>query len=106
MAVISSGKPAISNFKVLERFKGYTLLSVNLETGRTHQIRVHLSYLGFPIVGDSVYGKKDKRFNVAGQLLHAKEIFFYHPRKKEYMNFSSNLPRDFQEVLDQLRNNI
>ncbi len=106
MAVVPFGKPAISNFKVLERFKNYTLLSVNLETGRTHQIRVHLSYLGFPIVGDIVYGRRDKRFNMTGQLLHAKEIYFLHPRKKEYMSFSVDLPKDFQEILDQLRNSL
>ncbi|MGB9857023.1 MAG: RluA family pseudouridine synthase [Dictyoglomaceae bacterium] len=104
MAVVSYGKLAISNFKVLERFKGYTLLSASLETGRTHQIRVHLSYLGFPVVGDATYGRKDKRFGISGQLLHAKEIVFFHPRKKEYMKFSSDLPQDFQRVLDQLRN--
>ncbi|MCS7201446.1 MAG: RluA family pseudouridine synthase [Dictyoglomus sp.] len=106
MAVVSSGKSAISYFKVLERFKGYTLLCVNLETGRTHQIRVHLSYLGIPVVGDAIYGKKDKKFGVSGQLLHAKEIVFFHPRKREYMSFSSDLPSDFKEVLNQLRNNI
>ncbi|MCX7942660.1 MAG: pseudouridine synthase, partial [Dictyoglomaceae bacterium] len=106
MAGGSSGKLAISYFKVLERFKGYTLLCVNLETGRTHQIRVHLSYLGIPVVGDAIYGKKDKKFGVSGQLLHAKEIVFFHPRKREYMSFSSDLPSDFKEVLNQLRNNI
>lgn len=104
MAVVPYGKEAISNFKVLERFKGYTLLSASLETGRTHQIRVHLSHLGFPVVGDTTYGRKDKRFGISGQLLHAKEIIFFHPRKKEYMRFSSDLPEDFQRVLDQLRN--
>lgn len=106
IAVVPYGKPAISNFKVLERFKGYTLLSANIETGRTHQIRVHLSHLGFPIVGDIIYGRKDKRFGVSGQLLHAKEIIFFHPRKMEYMKFSSDLPEDFQKVLDQLRNEL
>lgn len=106
MAIVPHGKPAISNFKVIERFKNYTLLSVNLETGRTHQIRVHLSYLGFPIVGDIVYGRRDKRFNMTGQLLHAKEISFFHPRKKENMSFSVDLPKDFQEILDQLRNSL
>jgi 23S rRNA pseudouridine1911/1915/1917 synthase len=103
MAVIPNGKIAISNFRVLERFKKYTLLSVDLETGRTHQIRVHLSYLGFPIVGDSVYGRRSNEFNVSGQLLHAKEIYFLHPRKGEYMKFVSDLPLDFQEVLKKLR---
>jgi len=106
MAILPYGKLSISNFKILERFKGYTLLEVNLETGRTHQIRVHLSYLGYPIVGDEVYGRKDKRFSVSGQLLHAKEIVFIHPRTKEIMRFTTDLPQDFQEVLNKLRNEL
>jgi len=103
MAVVSTGKIAITNFEVLERFKGYTLVSARLETGRTHQVRVHLSHMGFPIVGDEIYGRTDKRFGIKGQLLHAKEISFIHPREGTIMKFTAPLPEDFQRVLDTLR---
>jgi len=103
MAIVYNGKISITNFKVLERFKGYTLVSASLETGRTHQVRLHLSHLGFPIVGDEIYGRIDKRFGVKGQLLHAKEISFIHPRTYERMSFSVPLPSDFERVLKLLR---
>lgn len=103
MAVLPNGKIAITNFKVLERFKNYTLVSASLETGRTHQIRVHLAHLGFPIVGDEVYGRVDKRFGIKGQLLHAKEIMFVHPRKNIEMRFEAPLPEEFERVLNILR---
>lgn len=103
MAVLPNGKIAITNFKVLERFKNYTLVSASLETGRTHQIRVHLAHLGFPIVGDEVYGRVDKRFGIKGQLLHAKEIMFVHPRKNIEMRFEAPLPKEFERVLNILR---
>lgn len=103
MAVLPYGKIAITNFKVLERFKNYTLVSASLETGRTHQIRVHLAHLGFPIVGDEVYGRVDKKFGIKGQLLHAKEITFLHPRKNILMKFEVSLPEEFEKVLDILR---
>jgi 23S rRNA pseudouridine1911/1915/1917 synthase len=103
MAIVYGGKISITNFKVLERFKGYTLVSASLETGRTHQVRLHLSHLGFPIVGDEIYGRIDKRFGIKGQLLHAKEISFIHPRTSERMSFSASLPSDFERVLSLLR---
>jgi 23S rRNA pseudouridine1911/1915/1917 synthase len=103
MAIVYGGKISITNFKVLERFKGYTLVSASLETGRTHQVRLHLSHLGFPIVGDEIYGRIDKRFGIKGQLLHAKEISFIHPRTSERMSFSAPLPSDFERVLSLLR---
>ncbi len=103
MAIVSYGKIAITTFKVLERFKGYTLISADLETGRTHQIRVHISHLGFPIVGDEVYGRIDKRFGVKGQLLHAKKISFIHPTKGMSMEFEIDLPEEFRRVLTLLR---
>jgi 23S rRNA pseudouridine1911/1915/1917 synthase len=103
MAIVYGGKISITNFKVLERFKGYTLVSASLETGRTHQVRLHLSHLGFPIVGDEIYGRIDKRFGIKGQLLHAKEISFIHPRTSERMGFSAPLPSDFERVLSLLR---
>lgn len=103
MAIVPYGKLAITNFKVLERFKGYTLISADLETGRTHQIRVHISHLGFPILGDEVYGRIDKRFGVRGQLLHAKKISFIHPTKNVPMEFEIDLPEEFKRVLSLLR---
>ncbi len=103
MAIVYGGKISITNFKVLERFKGYTLVSASLETGRTHQVRLHLFHLGFPIVGDEIYGRIDKRFGIKGQLLHAKEISFIHPRTSERMSFSTPLPSDFERVLSLLR---
>ncbi len=103
MAIVPYGKLAITNFKVLERFKGYTLISADLETGRTHQIRVHISHLGFPILGDEVYGRIDKRFGVRGQLLHAKKISFIHPTKNVPMEFEIDLPEEFKRVLSFLR---
>lgn len=103
MAIVPYGKLAITNFKVLERFKGYTLISADLETGRTHQIRVHISNLGFPILGDEVYGRIDKRFGVRGQLLHAKKISFIHPTKNVPMEFEIDLPEEFKRVLSFLR---
>lgn len=102
MAVIEGGKRAVTHFKVLERFEGYTLLSCELETGRTHQIRVHLSYIHHPIVGDPLYGPKDVH-GEDGQFLHATELSFFHPTKKEHMTFHADMPQNFKELLDQLR---
>lgn len=101
-----NSKEAITHFKVLERFKKYTLLEVKLETGRTHQIRVHMSYIKHPIVGDPVYGSSKCEFNLNGQLLHAKSIGFVHPRSKEYMEFDSELPDHFKRVLNVINNDL
>jgi len=103
MAVVKSGKEAITNFKVLERFKNNTLVECRLETGRTHQIRVHMAHLHHPLVGDQVYGHKKQRFKLRGQALHAKNLGLIHPTTGEYMEFESKLPPHFQEVLDKLR---
>ena len=103
MAVTENGKVAITHFKVLERFANHTLLEVKLETGRTHQIRVHLKYIGYPIVGDPIYGLK-KEISETGQYLHAKKIGFYHPRTNEYIEFDSELPLYFKDYLEKLRN--
>lgn len=97
---------AATNYKVLERFKNNTYLELKLETGRTHQIRVHLAYLGFPIVGDEVYGRKSNRFGIKGQVLHAKTLGFVQPTTLEYISFSSNLPDYFEELLVKLRNEM
>lgn len=105
MAIVSGGREAVTHFRVLERFSGYTLIECTLETGRTHQIRVHMKSLGHSIVGDPVYGIKKEKFNLRGQLLHAKTLGFVHPVTGEHMIFESELPTHFQEILDILRKN-
>lgn len=103
MAVRADGREAITHFKVVERFGNYTLVECILETGRTHQIRVHMASIGHSIVGDKTYGIKKEKFNLNGQLLHAKTIGFVHPSTGEMMTFSSNLPDYFIDVLNKLR---
>ena len=100
--VVTGGKESVSHFRVLERFKDYSLLEVSLETGRTHQIRVHLKYINFPVAGDEVYGPK-KTLQGKGQFLHAHTIEFIHPRTGELMHFEAPLPQVFEETLEQLR---
>ena len=101
MQVIKGGKEAITHFKVLERFRDFTYLEVKLETGRTHQIRVHLAYINHPVLGDPVYGPR-KVIGTTGQFLHAKKLGFFHPRTGEYLEFDSNLPKEFNEMLNEL----
>jgi 23S rRNA pseudouridine1911/1915/1917 synthase len=104
MAVTTkNSREAITHFKVLERFSEYTLLEVRLETGRTHQIRVHMKYIGHPIVGDPVYSRKKSPFNIEGQALHAFKLGLYHPRTGEFMEFEAPLPEDFAGILNFLR---
>jgi len=103
MAVIKNGKQARTHYRVLENFDGYTLVECRLETGRTHQIRVHMQYIKHPLVGDPLYGSKSKRFPLDGQYLHAGVLGFLHPRTNKYIEFSSNLPAYFQETLNELR---
>ncbi len=104
MAVITrNSKPAVTRYAVLERFGGYTLIECALETGRTHQIRVHMAYLGHPVVGDPVYGPRKKPFRLNGQALHAFLLGFRHPRTGEWMQFEADLPPYFKELLEQLR---
>ena len=98
----SNPKNAVTHVKVLRRYGKYTLISARLETGRTHQIRVHLSYIKHPLVGDTTYGPKKQLFGLEGQLLHAKTLGFVHPRTGEYMEFNSELPAYFTEVLDRI----
>ena len=96
----SNSKEAITHIRVLERYKNATLIRCKLETGRTHQIRVHLNYIGHPVVNDPVYGYKkliDKDF---GQMLHAEKLGFVHPTTKEYMEFTAPLPNRFKEILE------
>ena len=102
MAVVKGGKPALTKFKVLRRYEGYTLLEIELKTGRTHQIRVHMSHIGHPVVGDSVYSNGKNPFGVTSQMLHAKTLGFMHPTKNEYMEFSAEPPKEFNEVIESL----
>lgn len=99
-----NSKEAITHYRVLERFGQYTLIEAKLETGRTHQIRVHMAYIKHPLVGDYVYGPQKQRLNVEGQMLHAGTLGFVHPRTGEYMEFHSPLPEDFEKILTRLRN--
>lgn len=101
-AVVTEGKEAVSHFKLLERFEEYSLLEVQLESGRTHQIRVHLNYIDFPVAGDELYGPR-KTLEGKGQFLHARRIGFIHPRTGEKMVFEAELPRIFEEELEFLR---
>ncbi|MGH4050429.1 MAG: RluA family pseudouridine synthase [Clostridium sp.] len=104
MAVVESGKRAVTHFKVLERFESNTLVECNLETGRTHQIRVHMAKIGHPLVGDLIYGFKKQRFNLKGQVLHAKKLGFIHPSTNEYMEFNSPLPNYLEKLIVKLKN--
>ncbi len=97
------GKEAETNFKVIERFKESTLVECALKTGRTHQIRVHMAYIGYPVIGDPIYGKGNRKMYDEGQLLFAHEIHFIHPRTKKEMTFSVDLPTYFKEILEKLR---
>lgn len=103
-AVVEEGKRAITHYEVLQRYENNTLVRCNLETGRTHQIRVHMAHIGHPLVGDPVYGYKKQRFNLKGQMLHAKSLGFIHPTKNEYVEFESDLPKYFIKILNILKN--
>lgn len=105
MAVVKSGREAITHYRVLERYdKGYTLCEFSLKTGRTHQIRVHAKYIGHPVVGDPEYGYKNQKFKLNGQLLHAKKLSFIHPTTGEKMTFTAPLPDYFENVLKKIKN--
>ncbi len=101
MAIVEDGKRSVTHFKVLKRFGDYTLISCELETGRTHQIRVHMAYINHPIVGDPLYGPKQV-IGDQGQFLHATKLSFIHPIKKEHMTFTADMPEDFKSFIDQL----
>ena len=103
MAVTSKGKEAITHFKVLERFEKYTYLEVNIETGRTHQIRVHMAEIGHPVVGDMVYSNGKNEFNIEGQMLHAYRLEFKHPITDTEMCLEASLPEYFTNILLNLR---
>lgn len=103
MAVVTDGRIAITDYKVLKRFENYTLCEFSLKTGRTHQIRVHAKHIGHPIVGDKEYGYKNQKFHLEGQLLHAEKLEFVHPRTWEKVSFFSPLPEYFQDILKKIR---
>lgn len=97
-----NGKEAITNFKVIKRFKLYTLVECKLQTGRTHQIRVHFEYINHPVIGDEIYGKGNRKLINDGQLLHAFEISFIHPTTKKLMTFNAPMPERFKNIIDHL----
>ncbi len=99
-----NSREALTRFEVIERFGRYTLVRCHLSTGRTHQIRVHMAYIGHSVVGDRTYGQKKDEFKLDGQLLHAKKIKFIHPKTKSGMEFEAPLPDYFENVLEKLRN--
>lgn len=99
-----NSKNAVTHYSVIARYKGYTHIKCVLETGRTHQIRVHMAYIGHPVSGDRVYGVKNEKVNFEGQCLHAGKIGFVHPKSGEYMEFTSPLPEYFSNYLEKLGN--
>lgn len=104
MAINKNGKNAITHIKVLKRYNKYTLLEVNIETGRTHQIRVHLSHIGYPIIGDYIYSNGKNEFGIIGQCLHASSLEFKHPITGEDMKLEAQIPEYFKEILIKLDN--
>lgn len=99
MGVVAGGKHAVTHYTVIKELEDCSVVEVRLETGRTHQIRVHMSYIGHPLLGDEVYGNGKNKYGFVGQALHAKILGFKHPRTGEYMEFSSTLPEEFLELL-------
>lgn len=106
ISIVKNGRNAVTHYRVIERFKNNTLIECKLETGRTHQIRVHMAHTGHPLVGDAVYGYKKQRFNLKGQMLHAKKLGFIHPNSGKYMEFESNIPAYFSRIIDILKNEL
>ena len=102
MAVIKDGKPATTHFEVLKQFDQYSIIKCHLETGRTHQIRVHMAYINHPILGDPIYGPK-KVYGKHGQYLHAYQLDFMHPTKKEHMTFNVDMPKEFYDFLNKFK---
>ena len=105
MAVNKNGKKAVTHFKVIERFEKYTLLDIKIDTGRTHQIRVHLAEIGYPVIGDEVYSNGKNEFGVKGQMLHAKSLEFEHPITHKKLYLEADIPDYFKEILKKLEQN-
>lgn len=103
MSVVNNGKRAVTHFEVVKRFENFTHMRARLETGRTHQIRVHSLSINHPLLGDNLYGPKTSKFKLKGQTLHAKKLGFIHPTTNEYIEFNSDLPDYFNEIIDKLR---
>jgi 23S rRNA pseudouridine1911/1915/1917 synthase len=106
MAVVPNGRNAVTHYRVLKRYPSNTLVECRLETGRTHQIRVHMAHIGHPLVGDPVYGYKKQKFRLKGQMLHAKKLGFIHPSTGEYMEFDTDLPEYFKKILENLEKQL
>lgn len=104
MAVVKNGKEAITHFDVIKRYKDYTLLDIKIDTGRTHQIRVHMAQIGYPIVGDITYSNGKNPFGVVGQMLHARSLEFIHPITNKKMYLEAPMPKYFEDVIEQLDN--
>jgi 23S rRNA pseudouridine1911/1915/1917 synthase len=102
MAVTKNGKQAITHFKVLKRYSKYTLLEIKIETGRTHQIRVHMAEIGYPVVGDAVYSNGKNEFGIEGQMLHAYKLEFMHPITNKHMELTAPLPQYFEKILKKI----
>ena len=105
VAIDQSGRRAVTHYRVLENFKQFAHIECQLETGRTHQIRVHMSSIGHPLLGDDVYGSGKSPYNITGQALHARVLGFVHPRTGKYMEFEAPLPDYFQKILNDLESN-
>ncbi|MBC5995996.1 RluA family pseudouridine synthase [Romboutsia ilealis] len=103
MAVVKDGKHAVTHFEVVERFENFTHMRARLETGRTHQIRVHALSINHPLLGDPIYGPKNTKFKLNGQTLHAKKLGFIHPTTSKYIEFDSELPEYFKEIIKKLK---
>ena len=104
MAIVEGGRRAVTHYSVLEEFKDYTYAEFRLETGRTHQIRVHMASIGHPLLGDEIYGSGKSKYKTEGQALHAESIGFIHPKGREYVEFHSPVPEYFEKILNDLRN--
>lgn len=103
MAIVQGGKRAVTHYEVIERLKDATYVKLNLETGRTHQIRVHMASIGHPLLGDNVYGQKNDKYLKYGQLLHAKTLGLVHPTSREFVQFDSEIPEYFENIIGKLR---
>ena len=99
MGIVANGRHAVTHYKVLKQLEDAAILEVKLETGRTHQIRVHMAYINHPLLGDTVYSSGKNKYGFNGQALHAKILGFIHPSTGKYMEFSSNLPEEFEKLL-------